>query len=174
MPQLIAAGKVRAAGASNLSPERFKASLDASKRLGLPRYESLQPLYNLSDRNEFESGYAETCRRERIGVIPYYGLAAGFLTGKYKTAADADKNPARGNRLKKYLNPRGTRILDAVGKVAAKHQATSSQVALAWLINRITAPIVSVTSLEQLADIVKAPSLKLTNDDMAALTASGQ
>src|SRR5665213_771437 len=172
--ELIAAGKVRAAGASNLSPERFKMSLDASKSSGLPRYESLQPLYNLSDRNELESSYAETCRGERIGVIPYYGLAAGFLTGKYKTAADADKNPARGGRLKKYLNPRGTRILDAVGKVAAKHQATHSQVALAWLINRITAPIVSVTSLEQLADIVKAPNLKLTTDDMTALTASGQ
>jgi len=171
--QLIQGGMVRAAGASNLSPERFKASLEASRKLGLPRYESLQPLYNLSDRNEFESGYADICKRESIGVIPYYGLAAGFLTGKYKTAADADRNPARGGRLKKYINPRGTRILDAVGKVAAGHNATSAQVALAWLIGRITAPIVSVTSLDQLADILKAPQLKLTAEDVAALDKAG-
>jgi len=172
--QLIAAGKVRAAGASNLTPERFAASLAASKRLGLPRYESLQPLYNLSDRSEFESGYEPICRREEIGVIPYYGLAAGFLTGKYKTAADAEKNPARGGRLKKYLNPRGTRILAAIAEVAAKHEATHAQVALAWLINRVTAPIVSVTNLEQLADIIKAPRVKLSPEDMAALTAAGR
>jgi len=171
--QLVAEGKVRAAGASNLSPERFAASLEASKRLGLSRYESLQPLYNLSDRNEFESGYEPICRREQIGVIPYYGLAAGFLTGKYKTAADAEKNPARGGRLKKYINPRGDRILAAIGQVAMKYEATYAQVALAWLINRVTAPIVSVTNVEQLADIIKAPRLKLTAEDMAALTAAG-
>jgi len=171
--QLISEGKVRAAGASNLSPERFAASLAASKRLGLPRYESLQPLYNLSDRNEFESGYQPICRREGIGVIPYYGLAAGFLTGKYKTAAEAEKNPARGGRLKKYINPRGSRILAAIGQVAAKHEATYAQVALAWLINRVTAPIVSVTNLEQLADIIKAPRLTLSAEDLAALTAAG-
>jgi aryl-alcohol dehydrogenase-like predicted oxidoreductase len=172
--QLIAAGKVRAAGASNLSPERFEASLEASKRLGLPRYESLQPLYNLSDRNEFESGYAALCKRERIGVIPYYGLAAGFLTGKYRSAQDADKNPNRGGRLKKYLNPRGLRILDAIDKVAAKHEATYAQVSLAWLIGKITAPIVSVTSLAQLADIVGAMGIKLSAGDMAALERAGQ
>jgi aryl-alcohol dehydrogenase-like predicted oxidoreductase len=172
--QLIAGGKVRAAGASNVSPERFKASLEASRKLGLPRYESLQPLYNLSDRNEFESGYADICKRENIGVIPYYGLAAGFLTGKYKSAADADKNPARGGRLKKYINPRGTRILEAVGTAAAKHNATYAQIALAWLMKKITAPIVSVTSLEQLADIIKAPGLKLTDEDVAALDQAGK
>ena len=171
--QLIAAGKVRAAGASNLSPEQFKASLEASKRFSLPRYESLQPLYNLSDRNEFETGYAALCKQEKIGVIPYYGLAAGFLTGKYRSPEDADKNPNRGGRLKKYLNPRGSRILDAIGKVAARHQATYAQVALAWLIARITAPIVSVTSLTQLADILKAPQLKLSAEDMAVLSAAG-
>ena len=171
--ELIKAGKVRAIGASNVTPERLKASLAASKRLGLPRYESLQPLYNLSDRNEFESGYAAICRQQDIGVIPYYGLAAGFLTGKYKTAADADKNPDRGGRLKKYLNPRGTRILDAVGAVAAKHNATCAQVALAWLMAKITAPIASATSLKQLEDILKAPLLKLSAEDMAALTAAG-
>jgi aryl-alcohol dehydrogenase-like predicted oxidoreductase len=172
--QLIAAGEVRAAGASNVSPGRFKASLEASKRLGLPRYESLQPLYNLSDRNEFESGYEALCRQEKIGVIPYYGLAAGFLTGKYHSTADADKNPNRGGRLKKYLNPRGQRILDAVGEVAVRHKATYAQVALAWLINRVTAPIVSATSLAQLEDNLKAVQLNLTAEDMAALTASGR
>ena len=171
--QLIGEGKVRAAGASNVSPQRFKAALDASKKRGLPRYESLQPLYNLSDRNEFESGYAEICKREQIGVIPYYGLAAGFLTGKYKTAADAEKNPARGGRLKKYINPRGTRILQATGAVADKHGASYAQVALAWLIAKVTAPIVSVTSLEQLADIIKAPQLALTAADIAALDKAG-
>jgi len=171
--QLVAEGKVGAAGASNITPERFTESLDASKRLGLPRYESLQPLYNLSDRSEFESGYEAICRRETIGVIPYYGLAAGFLTGKYHSAADADGNPARGPRLKKYLNARGSRILDAIGKVAARHEATCAQVALAWLIGRITAPIVSVTSLAQLADILKAPQLNLSAEDMAILSAAG-
>ena len=164
---------MRAAGASNIRPERFKASLEASRRLGLPRYQSLQPLYNLSDRNEFESGYEAICKQEKIGVIPYYGLAAGFLTGKYRTPQDAEKNPNRGGRLKKYLNPRGMRILDAVAKVAGAHNATSAQVSLAWLIARITAPIVSVTSLAQLDDILKAPQLKLTADDMAALEKAG-
>jgi aryl-alcohol dehydrogenase-like predicted oxidoreductase len=171
--ELIKGGKVRAAGASNVSPKRLQAALEASKRLGLPRYESLQPLYNLSDRNEFESGYADLCRQEGLGVIPYYGLAAGFLTGKYRSPEDADKNPNRGGRLKKYLNPRGTRILKAIGDVAARHGATYAQVSLAWLIARVTAPIVSATSLAQLNDILKAPRLTLSADDMAALDAAG-
>ena len=171
--QLIKAGKVRAIGASNVTPKRLKASLETSRRLGLPRYESLQPLYNLSDRNEFESGYAALCREEKIGVIPYYGLAAGFLTGKYKTPQDADKNTNRGGRLKKYLNPRGTRILEAVGRNATKHDATYAQIALAWLATKITAPIASATSLAQLDDIMKAPEIKLTAEDVAALDAAG-
>ena len=166
---LIKAGKVRVVGASNVSPNRLKASLEASKTLGLPRYETLQPLYNLSDRNEFESGYAALCRQENISVIPYYGLAAGFLTGKYRTPADADRNPARGTRLKKYLDARGTRILKALDDVAARHKAMPAQVALAWLIGRVTAPIASATSLAQLKEIAKAPQIKLTSDDLAAL-----
>jgi aryl-alcohol dehydrogenase-like predicted oxidoreductase len=171
--QLIAQGKVRAIGASNISPARLKASLAASKTLGLPRYETLQPLYNLSDRNEFETGYAALCRQEQISVIPYYGLAAGFLTGKYRSPADADKNPARAARLKKYLDARGTRILQTLDAVAARHRASPAQVALAWLIGRITAPIVSVTNVGQLADIVKAPQLRLAAEDVAALNAAG-
>ena len=166
---LIKAGKVRVVGASNVSPNRLKASLAASKTLGLPRYETLQPLYNLSDRNEFEFGYAALCRQEDISVIPYYGLAAGFLTGKYRTPADADRNPARGARLKKYLDARGMRILHALDDVAARHKAISAQVALAWLIGRVTAPIASATSLAQLKEIAKAPQIKLTTDDFAAL-----
>ncbi|HEY7997225.1 MAG TPA: aldo/keto reductase [Pseudolabrys sp.] len=171
--QLIAAGKVRAIGASNISQARLLASLAASKRLGLPRYESLQPLYNLSDRNEFETEFEAICRREKIGVVPYYGLAAGFLTGKYRSLADADKNPARGGRLKKYLDARGLRILKVLDAVAARHAALPAQIALAWLIGRITAPIVSATSLKQLAEIMKAPQIKLTREDIAALDAAG-
>jgi aryl-alcohol dehydrogenase-like predicted oxidoreductase len=166
---LIKAGKVRLVGASNVSPNRFKASLEASKTLGLPRYETLQPLYNLSDRNEFESGYAALCQRENISVIPYYGLAAGFLTGKYRAPADADRNPARGARLRKYLDARGTRILKALDEAASRHNAMPAQVALAWLISRVTAPIASVTSVVQFKEIARAPQIKLTADDLAAL-----
>src|SRR5665213_3293044 len=171
--QLIAAGKVRAIGASNMTPARLKESLAASKRLGLPRYESLQPLYNLSDRKEFETEYEPICRQEKLGVIPYYGLAAGFLTGKYRSLADADKNPARGGRLKKYLDGRGLRILKVLDDVAARHNAVPAQIALAWLIGRITAPIVSATNLKQLAEILKSPRIKLMAEDIAALDAAG-
>jgi aryl-alcohol dehydrogenase-like predicted oxidoreductase len=166
---LTKAGKVRIVGASNVSPNRFKASLEASGKLGLPRYETLQPLYNLSDRNEFESGYAALCRQENISVIPYYGLAAGFLTGKYRAPADADRNPARGARLRKYLDARGTRILKALDEVASRHNTMPAQVALAWLIGRVTAPIASATSVAQFEEIAKAPQIQLTADDLAAL-----
>jgi aryl-alcohol dehydrogenase-like predicted oxidoreductase len=171
--QLIAAGKVRALGASNLTPARLKESLAASKQFGLPRYESLQPLYNLSDRKEFETEYEPICRQEKLGVIPYYGLAAGFLTGKYRSLADADKNPARGGRLKKYLDGRGLRILQVLDEVAGRHRAMPAQIALAWLIGRITAPIVSATNLKQLGEILKSPQIKLTSEDTAALDAAG-
>src|SRR5262249_17122762 len=165
---LIKAGKVRIIGASNVTPSRFKPSLDPSKTLGLPRYETLQPLYNLSDRNEFESGYAALCRQEKISAIPYYGLAAGFLTGKYRAPADADRNPARAGRLKKYLDARGARILTTLDDVASRHKAMPAQVALAWLIGRVTALIASATSLVQLKEIAKAPQIKLTGEDFAA------
>jgi aryl-alcohol dehydrogenase-like predicted oxidoreductase len=171
--QLIAAGKVRAIGASNLTPARLTESLAASKRLGLPRYESLQPLYNLSDRKEFETEFKPVCRQENIGVIPYYGLAAGFLTGKYRSLTDADKNPARGGRLKKYLDGRGLRILKVLDEVAARHNAVPAQIALAWLIGRIAAPIVSATSLAQLGEILKSPQIKLTAEDNSMLDAAG-
>jgi aryl-alcohol dehydrogenase-like predicted oxidoreductase len=173
--QLIAAGKVRAIGASNISQARLLASLAASKRLGLPRYESLQPLYNLSDRNEFETEFEAICRREKIGVINYYSLAAGFLTGKYRSAEEGARHPGRGGRLKRYLDARGLRILKTLDEVAARYEATPAQIALAWLIAKpgITAPIVSATSLKQLAEIMKAPGIKLASGDMAALDAVG-
>lgn len=169
--QLIAQGKVRAVGASNVSSERLKASLAASKQLGIPRYESLQPLYNLSDRKEFETEYALVCEQQQLGVINYYSLAAGFLTGKYRSLADAAKNPARGGRLKRYLDERGLRILRALDEVSTRNRITPAQVSLAWLIAKpaVTAPIVSATTLAQLDEIMKTPQLKLGRDDIALL-----
>ena len=174
--QLIAQGKVRAVGTSNMSVERLKASLAASKKLGIPRYESLQPNYNLYDRVDFESQYASLCAQERLGVITYYSLAGGFLTGKYRSAEDAAKNRSRGGKVKGYFDARGLRILAALDAVAARHNATPAQISLAWLIAQpgVTAPIASATSLKQLAEIMQAPRLKLTGEDMAALNkASG-
>jgi aryl-alcohol dehydrogenase-like predicted oxidoreductase len=172
--QLIAAGKVRAVGASNMTPERLKASLAASKKLGLPRYESLQPLYNLSDRNEFETEFEPLCRQEKLGVLNYYSLAAGFLTGKYRSAEEGAKHPGRGGRLKRYLDARGMRILHALDQVAAHHAAVPAQIALAWLIAKpfITASIVSATSCTQLEEILKAPQIKLSTAAIAALDAA--
>lgn len=169
--QLIRQGKVRVAGASNVSPARLEASLAASKTLGIPRYEALQPLYSLVERQRFEQNYADICRREQLGVITFYSLAAGFLTGKYRSDSDAAGNAARGGKVKNYLNDRGLAILTALDAVAARHGATPAQVALAWLIAQplVTAPIVSATSLAQLQDILKASSLTLSADDLAAL-----
>jgi aryl-alcohol dehydrogenase-like predicted oxidoreductase len=172
--QLIAQGKVRTIGASNITAPRLKEALDASKRLGLPRYECLQPGYNLYDRKKFEQDYLALCAAEKIGVITYYSLAAGFLTGKYRSAEEAAKNPARGGKVKNYFDARGLRVLKALDEVAARHQATPTQVSLAWLMARpgVTAPIVSATSLTQLGDILKAADLKLGTDDIAALDAA--
>jgi aryl-alcohol dehydrogenase-like predicted oxidoreductase len=169
--ELIAAGKVRAIGASNISPARLKESLAASKTRGLPRYESLQPNYNLYDRKGFEQDYEALCLQEKLGVITYYSLAAGFLTGKYRSLEDAAKNSARGGKVKGYLDERGLRVLNALDDVAARHAATPAQVSLAWLIVRpsVTAPIVSATNLKQLAEILKAAQLKLALADIAAL-----
>jgi len=172
---LISTGKVRAIGASNVSPERLKSSLAASKRLDLPRYASLQPLYNLSDRKEFETELEQICREEKLGVINYYSLAAGFLSGKYRSIEEGARHPGRGGRLKRYLDARGMHILDALDKVTARHNAAPAQIALAWLIAKpiVTAPIVSVTSLRQLGEILKAPQIKLSQEDIAVLDAAG-
>ena len=172
--QLIKAGKVRAIGTSNMTPTRLKESLAASKAKGLPRYESLQPLYNLYDRG-FETDYLPICQAETVGVISYFSLAAGFLSGKYASVEDAAKNPARAPRLTRYLDARGDRILKVVREVAARHNAKPAQIVLAWLIAKpaITAPIASATSLTQLNELMAAPRLTLGADDMTALDAAG-
>ncbi|KQM75559.1 aldo/keto reductase [Xylophilus sp. Leaf220] len=166
--ELIQEGKVRAIGASNYSADRLALALDTSERHGLARYESLQPLYNLVDRKVFEDALEPLCLTRGVGVINFYALAAGFLTGKYRTAADASKSARGKSTTDKYLNPRGLRILAALDTVAARYQATPGQVALAWQIARpaVTAPIASATSLEQLQDLVKATRLQL---DAAAI-----
>jgi aryl-alcohol dehydrogenase-like predicted oxidoreductase len=168
---LVSQGKVRVLGASNVAPERLKESLEASRKLGLPRYETLQPLYNLYDRAGYERDYETLCIEEQIGVIPYYALARGFLSGKYRSEADFGKSKARGEGMAKYLNPRGLRIVDALDVVAARHGAKPAQIALAWMLARpsISAPIVSATTLPQLADLLKTPEIRLSDDDVAAL-----
>jgi len=167
---LIAQGKVRAIGASNLSADRLQQALDVSARNGLPRYLTLQPPYNLYDRATFEGPLASLCIREGIGVISYFALAAGFLTGKYRSEADFAKS-ARGGGMSKYLNPRGLRILAALDRVAADKHATPAAVALAWLIDRpgLTAPIASATSVEQLGGLIAATRLRLDADAVRAL-----
>lgn len=171
---LVAQGKVRVIGASNISPERLRESLAVSRRLGIPRYESLQPHYNLYDRAGYERDYEALCEQEELGVIPYYALASGFLSGKYRSKQDLGKSAARGSRVEKYLDTRGLRILAALEQVAERHAATPAQLAIAWLLARpsITAPIASATSLPQLAEILKAPDICLRDDDIAALNAA--
>ncbi len=160
---LITAGKVRAIGASNYTAPRLLAALDTSARLGLPRYESLQPLFNLIDRAPYEDALESVCVEHGIGVINFYGLAAGFLTGKYRSEADVTKSARGANTVRKYLNPRGLAVLGALDAVSANIGATQGQIALAWQMARpgITAPIVSATSLMQLEEIVGAARLKL-------------
>jgi aryl-alcohol dehydrogenase-like predicted oxidoreductase len=168
--ELIKEGKVRAIGASNYTARRLKDALATSARLGLPRFESLQPHYNLAERAIFEDELGPLCLAEGVGVINYYALASGFLTGKYRSEADfADK--ARGAATKKYLNPKGLGILAALDAQAARLKASPAQLALAWLIARpgITAPIASATSLAQLDELAKAATLKLDAQAIAAL-----
>lgn len=164
---LIESGKVRAIGASNFTPERLAESLAASARHGLPRYETLQPEYNLMVR-DFEKELAPLCARHGLGVIPYFGLASGFLTGKYRSKADL-KQSARGEDVEQYLTPRGFKVLDALDAVAEKRAATPAQVALAWLMTRVTAPIASATNLKQLDDIAASARLTLAPEDVKAL-----
>ena len=161
---------MRAIGASNFTAARLKEALEISAELGLPRYESLQPKYNLHDRAEYEAELEPLCRQEEIGVIPYYGLASGFLTGKYRSEADFGKS-VRGGRMTAYLDDRGRRILAALDAVAARKGAIPAQVALAWLMARpgLTAPIASATKVEQVQEIVKATSLQLDQADIAEL-----
>ncbi|VTU36746.1 General stress protein 69 [Variovorax sp. PBS-H4] len=169
--ELITAGKVRAIGASNYTAPRLAEALEVAEREGLPRYESLQPLYNLYDRAVFEEALEPLCLERGIGVINFYALAAGFLTGKYRSEADAAKSARGASTTKKYLNPRGLRILAALDEVAGMHGATPGQVALAWQIARpaITAPIASATSVRQLEELAGAAQLSLAAEAIALL-----
>ncbi len=162
--QLIRQGKVRAIGASNYSAERLLQALKVSKEFGYSSYQSLQTLYNLYDRAGYETNLETLCQAEGLGVITYFSLASGFLSGKYRAERDLSKS-ARGEMVKQYLNDRGFRILKALDIVAKQYNANPASISLAWLIARpsVTAPISSATSLEQLNDLIKATKLKLSH-----------
>lgn len=168
--QLIRQGKVRAIGASNYNGERLTQALEISRQNGLPRYECLQPHYNLYERADYETNLEPVCRANGVGVISYYSLAKGFLTGKYRTEADLSKS-VRGQGVKAYLNERGFRILAALDAIAGEHRSTPARVALAWLIARpsVTAPIVSATSLAQMTDLIESTKLTLAPTEIERL-----
>jgi aryl-alcohol dehydrogenase-like predicted oxidoreductase len=171
--RMIAAGKVRAIGASNYSAARFKEALAASTAHNLPRYETMQPHYNLLERG-IEADLLPLCAAEGVGVIPYYSLASGFLSGKYRSEADLGKN-ARGRGAGKYLDASGRRLLGALDSVAARYAVTPAQVALAWFKGRpgLAAPIASATTLEQVAELVSAASVTLDAEAVEMLDAAG-
>jgi len=160
--QLMKAGKVIAVGTSNMSKERVQQSLDASRQNNYPAYESLQPLYNLMERKKYEGEYEALCLENHISVFPYFGLASGFLTGKYRTNDDLSKS-VRGGGITKYMTEQGNRVLDALDEVAMQYNVVPATIALAWLIARpsITAPIASATKTEQLTDLIKATQITL-------------
>ena len=168
--KLLREGKIKSIGASNLSADQLRAAIDVSETKDLPRYNVLQPGYNLYDRSEFDGKLRDLCISENIGVITYFGLARGFLSGKYRSEADLGKSP-RGDGVKNYLNPRGYRILAALDAVSSKHNAKQAEVAIAWIIQRkgVTAPIASATSIEQLESLIRAAALKLDKDDVVEL-----
>jgi len=170
--ELLKEGKVRAIGASNFSAKQLTDSLEAAGKNNLPSYQTLQPLYNLYDRAVFENELEKICLDNNIGVINYYALASGFLTGKYRTENDFSKS-ARGGGVKKYLTERGLRILKALDEVAARYNSTPASVSIAWLLTRpaIAAPIASATSIEQLNSLSKAVELRLDKDAVELLTA---
>lgn len=168
--EVIKAGKVRYIAASNISPERLTESFDLAEKNDLPRYVALQPHYNLVERADYETDYAPLAEKYDLTVFPYWALAAGFLTGKYRSESDLGKS-VRGGGVKKYLNSTGMAVLDALDQVAAKHQSTPATVSLAWLLAQphIGAPIVSATSKHQLETIFAAPALKLDHEDLERL-----
>ena len=167
---LIKQGKVREIGASNFSADRLSQSLKISTDKGLPRYQSMQPHYSLVERNEFEGPLEELCLAEKVGVIGYYSLASGFLTGKYRAQADT-QGRQRGSRVEKYMNDYGFGVLKALDEVAKRYEAKPGQIAVAWLIARpsVTAPIVSATNLEQLAELVEAAEIELDPDSISKI-----
>lgn len=173
--EIIKAGKVRYIAASNLSPERLQASFEAAEKENLPQYVALQPHYNLMEREGFEKNYAPLVEQFNLSVFPYWSLAAGFLTGKYRDEADFAKS-ARGEGVRKYLNAKGLEVLKALDTITEKHQTQQSTVALAWLLSNplITAPIVSATSATQLQTLFNAPQLVLDQEDIELLTTASQ
>jgi aryl-alcohol dehydrogenase-like predicted oxidoreductase len=174
--EIIKQGKVKAIGASNLSAERLVESLQYSEAHGLPRYEALQPEYNLYNRRKYEQEYEPICIEKGLGVINYYALASGFLTGKYRTPGDVEKSARGGGVVKTYLNDRGLRILNALDEVTTNYNTTPASIAIAWLIARpsITAPIASATSIEQLDDLVKAAQLQLDTQAIELLNKASE
>ncbi len=173
--EIIKAGKVRYIAASNLSPERLKASFDASEKYGLPKYVALQPHYNLIVREGFEKNYAPLVKEYDLSVFTYWSLEAGFLTGKYRDLEDLKKSP-RGGDMNKFFNDRGFAILEALDKVSEKYNSVPATVALAWLLANplVTAPIVSATKDSQLKTLVEAPELILDEDDLSLLNTSSE
>lgn len=168
--QLIKEGKVRAIGASNYKKERLKEALQVSTEKNLAAYQTLQPEYNLYARQDYETNLEQLCHEHNLGVVPFYSLASGFLTGKYRSEADFNKSK-RGGGMTKYLNDRGFKILDGLDKVADEYKTSQASVALAWLIARpsITAPIASATSIDQLKDLIEATELNLSTEAIKLL-----
>lgn len=168
---LVKAGKVRVIGASNFTAARLQEALDISAKNGLPRYECMQPEYNLVERKVYEGELQDLCVREEIGVIPFFSLAAGFLTGKYRSEADLSKSVRGPRTAGKYLKTNGPQVLAALDKVSAAHKATCAQVALAWIMARkgLTAPIASATNLAQLEELLGSVKLSLSAADIAEL-----
>lgn len=168
--QLLSEGKVRAVGASNLNSLQLREALDVAANGGLPRYAVLQPEYNLYDRDSFDGPLRDLCIGEEIGVISYFGLARGFLSGKYRTHKDLEGS-ARGSGVEKYLDGRGMRILGVLDEIAEEIGATQAEIALAWVRNRkgITAPIASATNLDQLASLIRSTRLTLSDEAMRQL-----
>ncbi|MBR0795541.1 aldo/keto reductase [Bradyrhizobium jicamae] len=170
--KLIKAGKVRAIGASNFSAERLQNALDISAKNGLPRYESMQPEYSLAERSSYEGALQRVCVDNDLGVITFFSLAAGFLTGKYRSEADFGKSPRGARSIPRYMNPRGMRILAGLDEVAGETRSEPAAVALAWLMTRpaIAAPIASATKPEHVATLVAATGLELTASQIERLT----
>lgn len=173
--QLVKEGKVRYIGASNFSSERLIESLEKSDLFNLPAYKTLQPEYNLYDRQSFEEFLQPVAEKFKLGVIPYYSLASGFLSGKYRNEEDLDKS-TRGEGIKKYLNERGFRILDALATISTRHSISYSAVSLAWLIEQksVIAPIASATKEEHLDAFLEAINVQLSHDDLKLLSEASE
>ncbi|MEW5424724.1 aldo/keto reductase [Amorphus sp. 3PC139-8] len=171
--KLLDAGKIRSIGASNYDADLLSAALSVSEEKGLPRYQVIQPEYSLSVRSVLEGPLLELTKREGIGVVTYFSLAAGFLTGKYRSAADLEDKP-RGRMVEKYMDARGQKILAALDEVSGAHNTKPAEVALAWIIAKdgVTAPIASATNIDQLQSLFRAAELSLSADEMALLDAA--